>query len=226
MRNLNYMNSTAPVSATLKAYVEREIMPRYTHFDAAHQPDHIRNVIAQSLFLAGFYDVDINMVYAIAAYHDTGIVAGRENHHIESGKIIRADDHLRRWFTPEQIEIMACAAEDHRASSSRPPRSLYGQIVAEADRDIDPPRILERTVQFGMEHYPQLDKKAHYERFVSHLQEKYADGGYLKLYLPQSPNAAKLEELRAIIRNEPQLKVHFDVLWDRLHQKCPNLDTF
>lgn len=211
------MNSTS-ISTTLKTYVEQEIMPRYTHFDAAHQPDHIRNVIAQSLFLAGFYDVDINMVYAIAAYHDTGIVAGRENHHIESGKIIRADAHLRRWFTPEQIEIMACAAEDHRASSTRPPRSLYGRIVAEADRDIDPPRILERTVQFGMEHYPQLDKKAHYERFVAHLQEKYAEGGYLKLYLPQSPNATKLEELRAIIRNESQLKTHFDALWDRLLQ--------
>ena len=36
----------------LVTYVEQEILPRYATFDAAHQEDHVRTVIAQSLNLA------------------------------------------------------------------------------------------------------------------------------------------------------------------------------
>ena len=92
------------INPTLKAYVEAEILPRYTHFDKAHQLDHITTVIRQSEALADLLekkgiDVDRNMVYVIAAYHDLGIVNGRENHHTDSGKILRADPVLKSYFT-------------------------------------------------------------------------------------------------------------------------------
>ena len=74
-------------SEELKAYIEAEIIPRYGAFDAAHRTDHVRTVIAQSLVLAGHYEVDADMVYAIAAYHDTGLANGREHHHIGSRTI-------------------------------------------------------------------------------------------------------------------------------------------
>ena len=51
--------------------------------------------------------------------------------------MIRADRQLAAWFTPQEIEIIAQAAEDHRASAKSKPRSIYGMIVAEADRIID-----------------------------------------------------------------------------------------
>lgn len=53
------------VCATLREYVEREIIPRYDGFDAGHRRDHVMTVITQSVELAQYYDVDINMVYAI-----------------------------------------------------------------------------------------------------------------------------------------------------------------
>ena len=40
------------VSPTLIAYIEREILPCYAHFDAAHQRNHAEEVIARSLALA------------------------------------------------------------------------------------------------------------------------------------------------------------------------------
>ena len=125
----------------LKAYIEKEILPRYTHFDKAHQLDHITTVIRQSEALADMLarkgiEVDRDMVYVIAAYHDLGIVNGRENHHIDSGKILMADPVLPRYFTEEQLLTMKEAVEDHRASSKNEPRSIYGRIVAEADRQI------------------------------------------------------------------------------------------
>ncbi len=199
----------------LKEYVESEIIPRYSAFDKAHREDHARSVISEALRLSAFYDVDEDMVYAAAAFHDTGLVEGREIHHLASGKIIREDPRLPEWFTPDQIEMIAQAAEDHRASGTSSPRSIYGKIIAEADRDIIPLKILRRTVQFGMEHYPQLDREAHWRRFLEHLHEKYYYGGYLKLYIPESRNAVSLEELRRMIGDEVSLRKTFDALFDQ-----------
>ena len=122
-----------------------------------------------------------------------------------SGEIIRSDKRLREWFSEEDIERIAEAAEDHRASSDHAPRSLYGCIIAEADRFIEAGTIIRRTAQYSLQHYPQLSREGHLSRCIGHLKEKYGDGGYLKLWIPGSPNARRLEELRAIIRDEPQV---------------------
>ena len=194
----------------LVQYVENEIIPRYAVFDKAHREDHVRKVIEEAMNMSVHYDVDKNMLYAAASFHDTGLIDGREVHHLSSGRIIREDSNLRKWFTSEQIETVAQAAEDHRASNGSEPRSIYGKIVAEADRDIDPMRILRRTVQFGMEHYPELDKEAHWQRLLEHMSEKYDYGGYLKLYIPESRNATGLQTLRDIIHDPKRLREIFE----------------
>ena len=199
------------VNAALRHYVEQEILPRYNHFDSAHRLDHIYAVMAQSMELAGHYPaLNRDMVYTIAAYHDTGVVEGRERHHLVSGRIIREDTHLREWFSPEEIETMAQAAEDHRASANNEPRSLYGRIVAEADRDIEPVNIVRRTVQFGLSHYPELDKEGHWQRILQHLNEKYAEGGYIKLFIPYSRNGEQLGRLRELIADKECLRTVFE----------------
>lgn len=196
----------------LIAYIEKEIIPRYETFDAAHRTDHVRTVIAQSLALAR--DVDPNMVYAIAAYHDTGLCDGRERHHIRSGEILLADAEMRRRFTEQQLAIMRDAVEDHRASSDHAPRSVYGRIVAEADRCIDPETVVRRTVQYGVAHYPALDREGHFARCLSHLRTKYGEEGYLRLWIPESDNAARLAELRTLIHDTSRLQRLFDRIYD------------
>ena len=198
------------VKVTLKEYIETEIIPRYDAFDGAHRRDHVGYVIDESLKLAEHYGLARNMVYTVAAYHDTGLAVDRKTHHLESGRILRSDELLKRWFSPEQIEIMAQAVEDHRASSNSEPRSIYGKIVAEADRQIDSLTIIRRTISYGLSHYPELDREGHWLRTLEHIREKYADGGYLKLWIPESDNARKLEELRELIRRPDLLRVIFD----------------
>ena len=153
---------------------------------------------------------DAGSLSVFEAYHDTGSCEGRETHHLVSGRIIREDMKLREWFDDEQIETMAQAAEDHRASSGSEPRSIYGKIVAEADRLIVPEIVIQRTIQYGLDHYPELDKEGQYQRFRQHLLEKYSDTGYLRLWLPESDNAARLEELRVIIRDENKMREAFE----------------
>lgn len=205
---------TDTITPSLKSYVEEQIIPRYRDFDRAHDLDHVRTVIDRSLMLATRYDVEPDMVYTIAAYHDTGLVNGRENHHLDAGRILEADTMLRQWFSQEQIHTMREAVEDHRASAKRAPRSIYGRIVAEADRMIDPDTIIRRTVQYGLAHYPTLDREGHYARCMEHLQQKYAEGGYLRLWIVPSENARRLDELRRIINDAQLLRDRFDHLFD------------
>ena len=201
------------INSILKGYIEQEILPLYISFDKAHNSDHVNQVIEQSVALAAHYDVDIDMVYTIAAYHDTGLCEGREYHHIASGKILAADSRMREFFSAEQIETMREAVEDHRASSKSAPRTIYGRIVAEADRCIDPMTVIRRTVQFSLKHYPELDVEGHFKRCHDHLIEKYGRDGYLKLWIPQSNNAQRLLELQAIADDIPTLRTIFEAIY-------------
>jgi len=58
-----------------------------------------------------------------------------------------------------------------------------------------------------------MDKEQQYERFRKHLADKYAEGGYLKLWIPQSDNAGRLAELRHLIANEEKLREVFNKLY-------------
>ena len=205
----------------LENYIYNDITSRYAGFDPAHREDHVLTVIRQAMdllekmpdWIAGQkaagndvseWDVPVrrDILLAAAAFHDLGLVKGRENHHLDSGKIIRADQRLKEWFSPEEIELIANAAEDHRASGKSAPRSIYGMLVAEADRVIDGDTIVRRTIQFGFKHYPDLDREGHIDRAVAHLREKYGRGGYLKLWIPWSDNAVRLSALQDIIADD------------------------
>jgi uncharacterized protein len=195
-------------------YVEREIIPRYDGFDAAHRRDHVLTVIKQSMEFAKQYEVNPEMTYVIAAYHDTGLCEGRENHHRASREIILGDTMLSKWFTQEEIATMGDAAEDHRASAKSEPRTIYGRIVAEADRVIIPESIIRRTIQYTLANYPTLGREEGYERMVEHLNEKYNYGGYLRLWIAESPNAERLERLRQIIDDKVYLRELYDKIYD------------
>lgn len=200
----------------LKEYIESEILPRYEGYDSAHRLDHIGSVIRRSADLARGYDVDADMVYTIAAYHDLGICEGREFHHLSSARMMRGDKNLRQWFSEEQIEIMAQAVEDHRASAKSAPRSVYGRIVAEADRQIDADTIVRRTIEYGLDNYPELDRRGQFKRFKEHIEEKYARGGYLKIWIPGGENDLKLKAFQNEIEKPGTLEKMFDKWYDKL----------
>lgn len=201
-------------SLDLVEFVETQILPQYANFDRAHNLEHVTRVIRRSLELAQRTGADINMVYAIAAYHDIGMSGPRAIHHITGGKILLSDARLKRWFSVEQIKIMKEAVEDHRASAAHAPRSLYGKIIAEADRDIVPEVVFQRTVQYGMANYPELDREHQWLRFREHMNEKYSQHGYIRLWIPGSPNEEKLTELRNIIANPTLLREQFDRFYE------------
>ncbi len=195
-------------------FVERNILPRYNEFGPSHDIRHAQSVIRESLVLARRLGADEDMAYVVAAYHDLGLSGPRAIHHVTSGKILMADARLKKWFNPEQLRIMKEAVEDHRASASHSPRNVYGRIVAEADRELEPSVVMLRTVQYGFEHYPDMDKEEHWQRFKEHMQSKYSEEGYIHLWIANSPNEERLRQLRAIIADEERLRQCFEEIYE------------
>lgn len=207
------MNDSS-ISLDLMEFVEKNILPRYNAFDKAHNITHAVRVIRRSQDLAKRIGADANMAYAIAAYHDLGLEGPRAIHHLTSGKILLADTRLQKWFSAEQIKIMKEAVEDHRASASHAPRSIYGKIVAEADRDMAPENVFRRTVQYGLDHYPEMSRKDQWKRFYEHMQNKYSVNGYIKLWIPGSENEKKLQDIRNLIAQPALLQDLFNKIYD------------
>lgn len=197
------------VNLEIMSFLEQQILPRYNAFGHSHGLKHVLRVIKNSLELARIVGADQNMAYVIAAYHDLGMEGPRAIHHLTGGKILASDARLKKWFTSEQIKTMKEAVEDHRASSSRTPRSIYGKIVAEADRDLEPQEVFRRAIEFGIENYPEKNEEEQWKRFHKHMIEKYSENGYIRLWLPNSPNAQRLNDIRRTISNETILRKTF-----------------
>lgn len=204
------------VNLDLMSFIETSILPKYNAFDKSHDLNHVQRVIANSLVLSRQLGTDSNMVYVIAAYHDLGMSGPRAIHHITGGKILMADQRLRKWFTQDQINIMKEAVEDHRASASHEPRSIYGKIVAEADRDLQPDVVFTRAIEYGLDRYPELDREQQWQRFCRHMDQKYSAHGYIKLWIPNSPNEKYLKTVRNIIADKSRLRAVFDGIFEKV----------
>jgi len=163
--------------------------------------------------LAQEYDVNVDMVYVIAAYHDMGLSHGREHHAQTSGELMLLDEMLPKWFNAAEICIMSEAVTDHRASIAHEPRSLYGKIVAEADWDIDYITILTRCVQYSVAHFSEYTYAQHFQRTFEHMVDKYGEQGYIKLFLDVGPNKRRLEKLRRMLASPERVALDFERIY-------------
>ena len=197
-------------------YLNHEVIPRYDRLDAAHQIDHVLHVIHESLKIARDYSVNLDMVYVIACFHDLGLLEDRKTHHIVGGRMLLEDEHIQNYFQPHELKIMAEAIEDHRASNAFEPRSIYGKIIAEADRDLNIHHVLKRTIQYGLKHYPHLEKDEHILRATKHIEEKYGRDGYLKLWLETEKNIAGKQALQMLMDDPIKLKENLDEIYDKI----------
>lgn len=189
----------------LVQYIENEIFPLYNRNEEGHGINHIKTVIKRSLELAKDYDVDLDMVYTIASYHDLGHYIDRKTHEIISAEIFMKDEKIKQWFTDEQRNIIKEAIEDHRASSNHEPRTIYGKIISTADRTIiDIDNTIKRSYSYGKRNYIGLTEEEQIERVYQHLTEKYGENGYAKVYLEDKEFEDALDKLRQALSNKEE----------------------
>ena len=170
-------------SKELRDYIEKNIFPIYQKNDKAHDINHISYVIRRSfIFAHQLDDIDDDMVYTIAAFHDIGHHINKKDHELLSAHIFYENEEMKKFFTEEQRIIMKEAIEDHRASLEHEPRSIYGKIVSSADRTVDLNMILQRTHAFSLKHESNLSDEEMAKRAYFYIQKKYGVGGYAKIY--------------------------------------------
>ena len=193
------------IDVELVKYIENEIFPLYERNEEGHGIGHIKTVIKRSLELAKKYDVNIDMVYTIASYHDLGHYIDRNTHELISAEIFMKEQKVKKWFTDEQMSIIKEAIEDHRASSNHKPRSIYGMIISTADRTIiDIDNTIKRTYSYGKRNLSGLSEDEQIERVYEHLMEKYGENGYAKIYLEDKEFDEAIKKLRQALSNKEE----------------------
>lgn len=193
-----------------------KMIEKYKKFDGAHDDAHARMVIKNSEYIAinmmkdEKIEIDMNMVKVIAAMHDLGLAYDRETHHIKSGEIVRKSKELRKFFTEEQIELIAKSVEEHRASYKGEYTSVYSKIVSDADRMNDINTMISRTYKWNRKHYPDLNDEELYNEVIQHLQDKFGEKGYARFNTKYAEDI--LNQSRQIIMNNDEFdKIYKDM---------------
>ena len=188
------------INSDLKDYIEKNIFPEYLKNEPAHNIDHIKYVINRSFkFAYTLANINYNMVYTIAAYHDIGHHIDSKKHEIISGEIMSKDENLKKFFSEEELKIIKEAIEDHRASAEHEPRSIYGKIVSTADRNNTVEACLRRSYTYGRRLEPDSTDEELFERAYKHLNMKFGENGYAKFFFKDEEYENFLKEIRELL---------------------------
>ncbi len=171
------------INPELVNYIENEIFPKYDLNEASHGINHILKVINKSLNISKNYDVDLDIVYTVAAYHDIGHHIDKDNHEKISAELMSQDKILKQFLSEDKIEIVKIAIEDHRASSGKEPRNIYGKIISAADKNMSIEEAITRTYLYSKKHYPQFTNQEILDEIYRHIEDKFGENGYAKVYI-------------------------------------------
>ena len=192
------------ISKELQEYIENNVYPEYEKNEKGHNIDHIKYVVNRSFELVKENNLDVNpnMVYVIASYHDIGHHIDSKRHEIVSAEIMEKDENLKKFFTEEELVIIKEAIEDHRASSKKDPRSIYGRIVSSADRNNKVEDCLLRTYTYGKKLNPDATDEELFLRAYDVLVNKFGEDGYAKFYFKDNQYEEFLKEIRTLLKDK------------------------
>ena len=191
------------INDDLKKYIEENIFPEYSKNEPAHNIEHIKYVISRSFKFADTVpNINYNMVYTIAAYHDIGHHIDPKRHEIISGEIMSKDENLKNFFTEEELIVIKEAIEDHRASSNHEPRSIYGKIVSTADRNNTVESCLRRSYTYNKKLHPEYDDEKIFEDCHFHLNDKFGENGYAKFFFKDEEYEKFLKDIRELLSDK------------------------
>lgn len=197
-----YGDELININEKLKGYVEQNIFPQYKLNDKGHQIGHVKYVINRCYKLSRNMNVDINMLYVIAAYHDIGHHVDYKNHEKVSAQMMYNDTNLKKFFSDENLIIMKEAIEDHRASLDREPRSIYGKLLSSADRNIDVDDLLKRIYIYSITHFDKLNENETIEECYKHTLKKFGNDGYANFFLEDMEYNNYLKELHNLLNDK------------------------
>ena len=203
------------VDKELKKYIEENIFPKYDKY-YAHGLMHINAVIDNMMMLADYYNLDKNMAYVIGSYHDAGLGVDRENHERESGRLLKDDKNLKKWFSSEQIKIMKEAVEDHRGSRKSRPRNFYGECISDSDRDFDINILARRQINTTLKCYPNIKTfEEHFNRCYNYICGRINENGKFNLWTNNPILVERRDKFQRDYLNKEYAKKIYKEEWDK-----------
>lgn len=210
------MENKLDVDLNLQNYIKENIFPKYNKF-YSHGMIHINNVINNMMMLADYYNLDKNMAYVIASYHDIGLSVNRENHEYESGKILSNDKELKKYFNNEKIKIMKEAVEDHRGSRKERPRNFFGECISDSDRDFDIEVLAKRQLATSIKNYPNLTRvEEHFKKCYDYICKRINSSGVFNLWTDNPILVQRRDKFQKEYLNVEYTKFVYKNEWDRI----------
>ena len=206
----------------LKDYIDNKIKPMYRTFDKGHDVSHFNFVTKNCIKYAKElnekigYGIDLDIAYIVDAYHDIGISCGREGHALSSGRMVREDGYLALFYDEQTIEMIAQACEDHSSHLDHEPRSIYGKIVADADRNNTVYLVFSRPIKYGLKNESYLDREGHINRVYEFANNKFGRNGYVRYWLDIAETRKEQQKLWDLLDHEEACKQYIAGIYDEI----------
>lgn len=209
------------VRKEVRDFIDGEIKPLYKTFDKAHNLSHFRfvanNCVMYAKELASRGEkVDLELAYVVGALHDIGISRGREGHAKSSAAMVFENKTLSKLFDEKTIRIIAEAVEDHSSHLSYSPRSVYGKIVADADRNNSVYLVFSRPIKFGIRNEKWRTREEQIERVYEFVQEKFGRNGYVKYHLDIDATTKEQKKVWALLDDKEKCLSYIAGLFDEI----------
>ena len=199
------------INKELENYINAEILPQYEKNDSGHSFEHIDYVVRRCFkFAEQFENIDFNMLYTIAVFHDIAHHIDKKNHEKLSAEIFYNNEKMKNFFSDEERILIKEAIEDHRASSGSAPRSDYGKIISSADRSTDVDDFLRRTHAYTLKHIPYCTRDDMLRRAYEHTEQKYGKQGYAKHYVKDDEYENFREEINLLLQDSEKFKAKYN----------------
>ena len=187
-------------------YVEDKVLPLYDTNIGGHGRDHILTVILRSFEIKKEFNLQLKdkLILIIAAYHDIGYKKDPDNHEQVSSEMFLADKEIQKFLEPDEVQIVAEAIVDHRASLEYEARSEYGKLVSSADRETSVENMLKRSFLYQADKH--ADENPTIEQVIEYsfkkLTKKFGKDGYAKMYFPDKKYTEYLKEMQELLENK------------------------
>lgn len=205
----------------LKEYINKEIKSKYKTFDKGHNISHFNFVTKNCInygkqLIEKGENIDLDIAFIVGAFHDIGLINGRENHAKSSGEFVRNDKVLKEFYDEKTIEMIAQAVEDHSSHLDYEPRSIYGKIVSDADRNNSVYLVFSRPIKYALKNEKGLTKQEHLERVYDFVQKKFGRNGYVKYHLDIEDTTKEQQAVWGLLDNKELCFAYMSGLFDEI----------
>ena len=196
------------VNTKLREYVEKNVWPYWDLNDKGHGPIHRMEVTRRVFALNETFhlELDPDMLYVIANWHDVGKYIDHKKHHLIAAEKFMEDEGMKQFFSDSQRKIIKEAIEDHRSSKEDAPRSDYGKLISSADRNTTIEMVFIRSFFVAKDRMPDMNIEEYLDYTVDRLRKRYSLENPENMFFEDDVYQVFLKDMRNLLARPDDFK--------------------